>query len=88
MKKAKEEQVIATCDIGLRCDIIDDSLFVGPTNALCSSSSFTITNSISTTSDSSLVVENGTLKREVDDLTRALGSAYGGDSRLLKYLGS
>jgi hypothetical protein len=34
------------------------------------------------------VVENETLKREVDDLTRALGNAYGGDTRLLKCLGS
>jgi hypothetical protein len=87
MKEAKEEQVIVTCDIGLTCDIIDDSLFVGPTNASCSSSSSTTTNSISTTSDLSLVVENETLKREVDDLTRALGNAYGGDARLLKCLG-
>jgi hypothetical protein len=46
------------------------------------------TNSISTTSDSSLVVENETLKKEVDDLTRALGNAYGGDACLLKCLGS
>jgi hypothetical protein len=88
MKEAKEEQVIVTCDIGLTYDIIDDSLFVGPTNPSCSSSSSTTTNSISTTSDSSLVVKNETLKKEVDDLTRALGNAYGGDTRLLKYLDS
>jgi hypothetical protein len=88
MKEAKEEQVIVTYDIGLTCDIIDDSLFVGPTNASCSSLSSTITNSISTTSDLSLVVENETFKREVDDLTRVLGNAYGLDTRLLKCLGS
>jgi hypothetical protein len=88
MKEAKEEQVIVTCDIGLTYDVIDDSLFVGPTNASCSSSSSTTTNSISTTSDSSLMVENETLKKVVDDLTRTLGNAYGGDARLLKYLGS
>jgi hypothetical protein len=41
MKEAKEEQVIVTCDIGLTCDILDDSLFIGPTNASCSSSSVT-----------------------------------------------
>jgi hypothetical protein len=80
--------VIITCDIELTCDIIDDSLFVSPTNASCSSSSSIITNSISTTSDSSLVVENETIKREVDDLTRVLGNAYGGDARLLKCLSS
>jgi hypothetical protein len=34
------------------------------------------------------MVENETLKREVDDLTRALGNAYGGDARLLKCSGS
>jgi hypothetical protein len=34
------------------------------------------------------VVENEILKREVDDLTHALGNAYGGDTRLLKCLGS
>jgi hypothetical protein len=88
MKEAKEEQVIVTCDTGLTCDIIDDSLFVGTTNASCSSSSSTTPNSIPTTSDSSLVVRNETLKREVDDLTCALGNAYGGDARLLKCLGS
>jgi hypothetical protein len=88
MKEAKEEQVIITCDIGLTCDIIDDSLFVSPTNISFSSSSSTTTNSISTTSDSSLVVENETLKREMNDLTRALGNAYGGDAHLLKCLGS
>jgi hypothetical protein len=63
MKEAKEEHVIVTCDIRLTCDIIDYSLFVGPTNASCSSSSSTTTNSISTTSDSSLVVENETQER-------------------------
>jgi hypothetical protein len=88
MKEAKEEQVIITCDVGLICNIIDDSLFVDPTNASCSSSSSATTNSISTTSDSSLVVENETLKREVDDLTHALGNAYGGNAHLLKCLGS
>jgi hypothetical protein len=34
------------------------------------------------------MVENETLKREVDDLTHALGKAYGGEARLLKWLGS
>jgi lipid A disaccharide synthetase len=28
MKEAKEEQVIVTCDIGLTCDFIDDSLIM------------------------------------------------------------
>ena len=34
------------------------------------------------------MVENKTLKREVDELTHALGKAYGGEARLLKCLGS
>lgn len=36
------------------------------------------------TCDSSLIVENETLKKEVVDLTHALGKAYGGLARLLK----
>jgi hypothetical protein len=34
------------------------------------------------------MVENETLKKEVDELTCALDNAYGGDARLLKCLGS
>ena len=34
------------------------------------------------------MVENKTLKKEVNELTRALGNAYDGDTRLLKCLGS
>jgi hypothetical protein len=34
------------------------------------------------------MVENKTLKKEVNELTRALGNAYGRDTRLLKCLGS
>jgi hypothetical protein len=34
------------------------------------------------------MVENETLKREVDELTHALDKAYGGKARLLKCLGS
>ena len=36
----------------------------------------------------SLIMENETLKKEVNELTHALGNAYGGDARLLKCLGS
>jgi hypothetical protein len=82
-KKAVEEKVIVTCDIGLTCDLIDDSIIVESTNPSCST--FTST---STTSDASLVVENENLKKEVNELTRALGNAYGGDAHLLKCLGS
>ena len=83
--------------MGIICDIIEDSfhepIVVAPTNPSCSSSSTTATTPTSTTSDSftcdaSLMVENETLKREVDELTHTLGKAYGGEARLLKCLSS
>ena len=40
------------------------------------------------TCDASLMAENETLKKEVNELTRALGNAYGGEAHLLKCLGS
>jgi chromosome segregation ATPase len=76
-KKAVEEKVIVTCDL------IDDSIVVESTNPSCSTSTST-----STTSDALLVVENENLKKEVNELTRALGNTYGGDAHLLKCLGS
>ena len=36
------------------------------------------------TCDASLMVENETLKKEVNELTRVLGNAYGSKGRLLK----
>jgi len=92
-----KEKVIVSCDVGTTCDIFDESFYepivISPTNPSCSSSSTTTTTSTSTTSDgftcdASLMVENETLKREVDELTHALGKAYGGEAHLLKCLGS
>jgi hypothetical protein len=40
------------------------------------------------TYDALLMVENETLKKEVNELTLALGNAYSGEARLLKCLGS
>ena len=40
------------------------------------------------TCDASLMVENETLKKEVNKLTLALGKAYGVEDRLLMCLGS
>jgi len=83
--------------VGITCDIIEESFYepivVAPTNPSYSSSSSTATTPTSTTSDgftcdASLIVKNETLKREVDELTHALGKAYGGEARLLKCLGS
>ena len=91
-EEAKREQVIMSCDMGLTCDIFDESFYkpivVAPTNPSCSTTTSTSPLSNGFTCDASLMVENETLKKEVNELTRALGNAYGGDARLLKYLGS
>jgi hypothetical protein len=83
---------VETCDIGLTCDIIDESFYkpiiVAPTNPSCSTSTSTSSNSDGFTCDASLMVENETLKKEVNDLTCALGRAYGGEDHLLMCLGS
>jgi hypothetical protein len=71
---------------------IDESsyspIIVTPTNSSCSTFTSTSSTSDSFTFDVSLMVENETLKKEVNELTRALGNAYGVDARLLKCLGS
>jgi hypothetical protein len=84
--------VIVSCDVGVTCDILDESFYkpivVAPTNPSCST--FTSTSPLSDgfTCDASLMVKNETLKKEVNELTLALGNAYGGDAHLLKCLGS
>ena len=89
----KEKEHVVTCDKGLTCDIINESFYkpivVAPINPSCSSSS-TSTSPMSDgfTCDASLMVENETLKKEVNELTRALGKAYGGEGHLLMCLGS
>jgi hypothetical protein len=91
-KKTKMEQVIVTCDVGLTCDLIDKSsyspIIVALTNSSCSTSTSTSSTSDGFTCDTSLMVENETLKKEVNELTRTLGYAYGGDDCLLKCLSS
>jgi hypothetical protein len=80
------------CDVGLTCDILDESFYnpivVSPTNPSCSTTTSTSPLSDDFTCDASLMVENETLKKEVNELTRALGNAYARDARLLKCLGS
>jgi hypothetical protein len=87
-KKAVVEQVIVTYDVGLTCDLIDDYFYspiiVESTIPSCSSSTSIPTISDGFTCDASLIVENETLKKEVNELNRALGKAYGGEARLLK----
>jgi hypothetical protein len=63
-------------------------IIVALTNPSCSTSTSTSSTSDGFTCDALLIVENKTLKKEVNELTRALGNAYGGGTRLLKYLGS
>jgi hypothetical protein len=79
LKKPIEEQVIVTCNIGLTCDVIDESIVVESTNPSCSTSTTTSTISDGFTCDASLIFENETLKKEVNELNRALGKAYGGE---------
>jgi hypothetical protein len=91
-KKVVVEQVIVTCDVGLTCDLIDDyfhsPIIVESTNPSCSTSTSISTISDGFTCDASLIVENETLKKEVNELNHALDKAYGGEARLLKCLGS
>jgi hypothetical protein len=93
LDKQNEKEYIVTCDKGLTYDIIDESLYkpivVAPANPLCSSSStFTSPMSDGFTYDTSLITENETLNKEVNEFTLALGKAYGGEDRLLMCLGS
>jgi len=71
-----------TCDKGSTCDLINES-FIEPiiiafTNSSCSTSTSTSSTSDGFTYDATLINENETLKKEVNELTHALGNAYGG----------
>ena len=78
--------------LGLTCDIIDESFYkaiiVPLTNPSCSTSTSTSSSSDGFTSNASLMVENETLKKEVNELTHTLAKVYGGEDRLLMCLGS
>ena len=73
--------------MGLTYDILDESSYkpivVAPTNPSYSTTTSTSPLSDGFTYDASLMVENETLKKEVNELTRALGNAYGGEAHLL-----
>ena len=92
LNEQNKKKHVETCDVGLTYDIIDESLsmpiIVPPANPSCSTSTFTSSSSDGFTCDASLMVENETLKKEVNELTRALGKAYDGNDRLLMCLGS
>jgi predicted nuclease with TOPRIM domain len=63
-KETKMEQVIMTCDVGLTCDLIDESSYspivVVPTNPSCSTSTSILSTSDGFTCDASLMVDNET----------------------------
>ena len=81
---------VETCNVGLTYDLIDPSLsipiIVAPTNPSCSTSTSTSSSSDGLTCDTSLVVENENLKKEVTKLTHTLAKAYGGEDHLLMCL--
>jgi hypothetical protein len=91
MEETKKEAIV-TCDKGSTCDLIYESffepIFVASTNPFCSTFTSTSSTNDSFTYDASLMVENETLKKELNELTHALGKAYGGEDRLLMCLGS
>jgi hypothetical protein len=92
LSEQNEKKHVVTCEVGLTCDIIEESFYkpivVGSTNPSCSISNSSSSSSDGFTCDASLMIENKTLKKEVNELTRALGKAYGGEDRLLMCLGS
>jgi len=81
-----------TCEKGSTCDLINETFFepiiIASTNSSSNTSTSTSSTSDSLTCDATLIVENETLKKEVNELTRVVGNAYGGEARLLKCLGS
>ena len=66
-EEAKKEQVIVSSDVGLTCDILDESFYkpivIAPTNPSCSTTTSTSPLSDDFTCDASLMVENETLRR-------------------------
>ena len=92
LNEQNKKKHVETCDVGVTCDLIDTSLsmpiIVAATNPSCSTSTSTLSSSDGFTFDASLMVENEILKKEVNELTRALGKAYSGKDRLLMCLGS
>jgi hypothetical protein len=92
VKMEETKEAIVTCDKGFICDLINESflepIIVASTNPSCSTFTSTSYTSDGFTCDTSLMVENEILKKEVNELTRALGNAYSGEDRLLMCLGS
>jgi hypothetical protein len=81
-----------TFNISISCDIIHESfhnpIVIAPTNPSCSSSTSSSSSSDGFTCDSTLIVENENLKKEVKEFNHTLAKAYSGEDRLLMCLGS
>ena len=92
LDEQNKKKHVDTCDVGLTCDIIDESssmpIIVAPTNPSYSTSTSTSSSSDGLMCDTSLVVENENIKKEVNKLTHTLAKAYGGEDRLLMCLDS
>jgi hypothetical protein len=92
VKMEKTKEAIVTYDKGSTCDLINESfiepIIVSSTNPSCSTSTSTSSTSDDFNYDASLMVENETLKKEVNKLIHTLGKAYGGEDRLLMCLSS
>jgi hypothetical protein len=76
-----------TCNIGISCDIIDESFYkpivVSPTNPSCSASTSSSSSSDRFTCDSTLIVENENLKKKVKEINHTLAKAYDGEDQRL-----
>ena len=92
LNEQNKKKNVETCDVGLTCDIIDESfhkpIIVAPTNPSYTTSTSTSSSSDGFTCDASLMVENVNLKKEVNKITHTLAKAYGGEDCLLMCLGS
>ena len=70
LNERNEKEHVVTCEVGLTCDIIEESFYkpivVGSTNPSCSTSTSISSSSDGFTCDASLMVENETLKKEIN----------------------
>jgi hypothetical protein len=89
-KQEKEQSQVVNIEnkgVSTSCDSLDDSIVVASLEPSCSHAS-TSSSIVGHSCDSSLVVENESLKKEVKELNHTLAKAYGGEDRLLICLGS
>jgi hypothetical protein len=86
-KVQSQVMIIEKKDVSTSCDSLDDSIVVASLGPSCSYAS-TSSSSVGHACDSTLVVENESLKKEVKEINHTLAKAYGGEDRLLMCLGS